>query len=80
MALLFVRYGRNVDTGVAEVIIDTGIPEAWGDQYYYPTEFEYRTVVVAEDSILVFVRNTYQYAYQGRPNIYARNTFIYKVT
>jgi hypothetical protein len=73
-------YAYNIQTGVREIEIDTGIPEAWGDRYYYPTDGEYRAILPADECVLIFVHNTYQYAYQGRPQIDAQNTYIYTVT
>jgi len=73
-------YAWNIKTGALEYSIDTGIPYPWGDHYYYPTTFPYRTLIVADDSILVFSHNTIQYAYRGYPYISAQNTYIYKVT
>lgn len=73
-------YAYNIQTGVREIEIDTGIPEAWGDRYYYQTDGEYRAILPADECVLIFVHNTYQYAYQGRPQIDAQNTYIYTVT
>lgn len=73
-------YALNMETGIIDYDLAVGIDLPWGDQYYYPTDMQYRQVIPQNDCIIVFKHNTYQYAYQGRPAIYDRSTQIYKVT